>query len=73
VDQAKGYLCSMQLGEETAECLFEILTVFHKQVSQIKPKVIKFTFVLHDKGISSIVTVVPTNHPTQMYRVYPWR
>jgi len=58
----------MQLVEETAECLFEILNLFHKQVSQIKPKFSKFRFVLHDKGIRSIVTVVPTNHPTQMYR-----
>ena len=44
--------------------------VFHKQVSQMKPKCSKFTSVLHDKGISSIDNIVPTHPPIELYQGY---
>ena len=44
--------------------------VFHKQVSQMKPKFSKFTFVLHGKGISSIDNTVPTHPPIELYQGY---
>ena len=55
VDQVKGYLCSMQLGEETAECLFEFLPCV-PQTSQIKHKYFQINFCssLHQNTVQTL-------------------
>jgi len=71
VDQEKGYLCSMQLGEKAAECLFEFFPCV-PQKSQIKRKYFQINFCssIHQKTVQTrrCQQIVLLN----VKGVYPW-